>query len=104
MFHINPDSQWLWSVLLGIGVARDEVWYEKGDEHITQAEFAEGVARMGIGLERRFGSWGLAAQLYGVGMSATRRSSTGRPTSAAMARFPEKSSGGMFQLVANWYF
>lgn len=104
MFHINPDSRWLWSVLLGIGVARDEVWYEKDDERITQAEFAEGVARLGIGLERRFGRWGLAAQLYGVGMTRNEEELDGPAYIGRDGPVPEKSSGGMFQLVANWYF
>jgi len=104
MFHINPDSRWLWSVLLGVGGARDRIWYEKNGDRVTQAEFAEGLVRLGIGLERRFGSWGLAAQLYGVGLARDEDQLDGPEFVGRDGPVPEKSSGGLFQLVASYYF
>jgi hypothetical protein len=104
MFHINPHSRWLWSVLFGVGGTRDRIWYEKQDERVTVAEFAGGLGRLGIGLERRFERWGLAAQLYGVGMSRDEEELDGPAYAGREGPVPERSSGGLFQLVANYYF
>jgi len=104
MFHINPDSRWLWSVLAGIGGGKDRVWYEKSGERVTQAEFVEGIFRLGIGLERRFDRWGLAAQLYGVGMARDEEELDGPAYIGRDGPVPEQSSGGLFQLVGNYYF
>jgi hypothetical protein len=104
MFHINPDSRWMWSVLLGVGGARDRIWYEKNGDEVTQAEFAEGLARLGVGFERRFDHWGLAAQLYGVGLSRDKEQLDGPDFVGRDGPVPRKSSGGLFQLVANYYF
>jgi hypothetical protein len=104
MFHINPDSRWLWSVMAGIGAARDRIWYEKDGDRHTQAEFAEGVARLGVGLERRVGNWGLAAQLYAIGMSRDEEELDGPAYEGQDGPVPERSSGGLFQIVGNYYF
>ena len=104
MFHINPDDRWLWSVLMGIGGARDRVWYEKEGDRVTQAEFAEGLFRLGVGLERRFDRWGLAAQLYGVGLERDEEELDGPAYIGRDGPVPEHSSGGLFQIVANYYF
>ena len=104
MFHINPDSRWLWSVLFGVGGARDAIWYEKNGDHFTQAKFSEGLGRLGIGLERRFDRWGLAAQLYGVGLKRDNDKLDGPAYEGRDGPVPERSSGGLFQLVANYYF
>ncbi|HTE53702.1 MAG TPA: hypothetical protein VK698_22765 [Kofleriaceae bacterium] len=104
MFHINPDDRWLWSVLMGIGGARDRVWYEKEGDRVTQAEFAEGLFRLGVGLERRFDRWGLAAQLYGVGLERDEEELDGPAYIGRDGPVPEHSSGGLLQIVANYYF
>jgi hypothetical protein len=104
MFHINPDHRWLWSVLLGVGGTRDRVWYEKQGERVTQAEFAGGLARIGIGLERRFDRLGVAAQLFGVGLERNDDELDGPDYVDRDGPVPQKSSGGLFQLVANYYF
>jgi hypothetical protein len=107
MFHINPDSRWLWSVMVGVGVAHDRIWYEKGGDRYTQAEFAEGVARLGVGLERRFGrfgNFGIAAQLYAIGMARNEEELDGPAYEGRDGPVPEESSGGLFQIVGNYYF
>jgi hypothetical protein len=104
MFHINPNSRWLWSVLLGVGGARDRIWYEKAGEEVTQARFAEGLVRLGVGLERRFDRWGLSAQLFGVGLERNDEELDGPEFVGRDGPVPERSSGGLFQLSANYYF
>jgi hypothetical protein len=104
MFHINPDSRWLWSVMAGIGVAHDRIWFEKDGDRYTQAEFAEGVARLGVGLERRFGNFGIAAQLYAIGMARNDEELDGPAYEGQDGPVPEESSGGLFQIVGNYYF
>lgn len=105
MFHINPDANWIWSGLFGLGGTHDEIVVDKAGEEVTTAEFSEGHARLGIGLERRFDRWGIAAQLYGIGF--TRNDDEldgpaweGRPGGPV----PAHSSGGQFLLLGNWYF
>lgn len=104
MFHINPDSRWLWSVLLGVGGTRDQIWYEKQGERVTQADFAGGMARIGVGLERRFARWGIAAQLFGVGLERNNEELDGPAYVDRDGPVPQHSSGGLFQLVGNYYF
>ncbi len=104
MFHINPDSRWLCSVLLGVGAARDLVWYEKDGDHVTEAEFIEGLGRIGFGLERRFDRWGIAAQLYAIGMARDEEELDGPDYIGRDGPVPEESSGALFQMVANYYF
>jgi hypothetical protein len=104
MFHINPDSRWLWSVLAGVGGTRDRVWFEKDGDRETQAEFAGGLFRIGVGVERRFDSLGIAAQLYGVGLERNDEELDGPAFVGREGPVPERSSGGLFQIVGNYYF
>ncbi len=104
MFHINPDSPWLCSVLFGVGAVRDLIWYEKNGDHETQAEFVEGLGRIGFGVERRFDRLGIAAQLYGIGMVRDEEELDGPDYIGRDGPVPEESSGGLFQLVASYYF
>ncbi len=104
MFHINPDSPWLCSVLFGVGAVRDVIWYEKDGEFETQAEFVEGLGRIGFGVERRFDRLGVAAQLYGIGMVRDEEELDGPDYIGRDGPVPEESSGGLFQLVASYYF
>jgi hypothetical protein len=105
MFHINPDSPWLCSVLFGVGAVRDVIWYEKADgDFETQAEFVEGLGRIGFGVERRFDRLGVAAQLYGIGMARDEEELDGPDYIGRDGPVPEESSGALFQLVASYYF
>lgn len=104
MFHINPDSRWLWSILAGVGGTRDRVWFEKDGDRETQAELAGGLFRIGVGVERRFDSLGIAAQLYGVGLERNDEELDGPAYVGRDGPVPERSSGGLFQIVGNYYF
>jgi hypothetical protein len=105
MFHINPDDNWIWSGLFGIGGTHDEIMVEKDGEHVTTAEFSEGHARLGIGLERRFDRFGIAAQLYGIGFTRDDDKLDGPAYEGREGGpVPARSSGGQFLLLGNWYF
>jgi len=105
MFHINPDADWQWSGLLGIGGVHDEISVEKNGERVTTAEFSEGLVRLGVGLERRFDRWGIAAQLYGVGFQRDDDKLDGPAYEGRDGGpVPTRSSGGEFLLLGNYYF
>jgi len=105
MFHINPDANWIWSALFGFGGTHDQIMVEKNGEHQTTAEFSEGHARLGIGLERRFDRFGIAAQLYGIGFTRDDDKFDGPAYQGREGGpVPARSSGGQFLLLGNWYF
>lgn len=105
MFHINPDADWQWSGLFGIGGAHDEISVEKNGERVTTAEFSEGLVRLGVGLERRFDRWGIAAQLYGIGFQRDDDKLDGPAYEGRDGGpVPARSSGGEFLLLGNYYF
>jgi hypothetical protein len=104
MFHLNPDSRWLCSVLLGVGGARDRIWYEKNGDAETIADFVEGIGRIGFGVERRFHRWGIGAQLYAIAMARDEEELDGPDYIGRDGPVPEESSGGLFQLSASYYF
>jgi hypothetical protein len=105
MFHINPDDNWRWSGLLGIGGVHDEISVEKNGERVTTAEFEEGLVRLGVGLERRFDRWGIEAQLYGVGFQRNDDKLDGPAYEGRDGGpVPAHSSGGEFLLLGNYYF
>jgi hypothetical protein len=105
MFHINPDANWRWSGLFGIGGVHDEISVEKNGERVTTAEFAEGMVRLGIGLERRFDRWGIEAELYGVGFQRNDEKLDGPAYEGRDGGpVPAHSSGGEFLLLGNYYF
>ena len=105
MFHINPDANWIWSALFGFGGTHDQIMVEKNGEHQTTAEFSEGHARLGIGLERRFDRFGIAAQLFGIGFERNDEELDGPAYEGREGGpVPARSSGGQFLLLGNWYF
>lgn len=105
MFHINPHSDWKWSVLAGVGGAHDTLEAEnKAGERRRVAEFSNGVFRLGIGLEKRWERFGLAAQIYGIGMERDDDELDGPDYMDQDTPIARKQSGGLFQIVGNYYF
>lgn len=105
MFHINPDSDWKWSVLAGVGGAHDTLEAENrlGERKVV-AEFSNGVFRLGVGLEKRWERFGLAAQLYGIGMKRDDGELDGPAYLDQDTPIAREQSGGLFQIVGNYYF
>jgi hypothetical protein len=105
MFHINPGSDWEWSVLAGLGGAHDTLEArDKTGELRTVAEFSNGLFRLGIGLEKRWERIGLAAQIYGVGMERNDDELDGPAYMDQDTPLARKQTGGLFQLAASYYF
>ncbi len=105
IFHINPDDNWIWSGLFGIGGTHDQIMVEKNGEHVTTAEFSEGHARLGVGLERRFDRFGVEAQLYGIGFTRDDDKLDGPAYEGREGGpVPAHSSGGEILLLGNWYY
>lgn len=105
MFHFNPGSRWLWSAMLGVGGAHDEIRADNmAGEEVTVAEFKQGMFRIGAGLERRFDRVGLGAQIFAVGMERNDDELDGPAYVGMDGPVPQKSSGGLAQLSFNYYF
>lgn len=105
LFHINPDDNWIWSGLFGIGGTHDEIMVDKAGESVTTHEFNEGHVRLGIGLERRFDRFGIAAQLFGIGFERDDEKLDGPAYEGRDGGpVPARSSGGQFLLLGNYYF
>ena len=105
LFHINPDDNWIWSGLFGLGGTHDEIMVDKNGEHVTTHEFSEGHVRLGVGLERRFDRFGIAAQLYGIGFERNDEELDGPAYEGRDGGpVPARSSGGEFLLLGNYYF
>jgi hypothetical protein len=105
LFHINPDDNWIWSGLFGLGGTHDEIMVEKDGEQVTTHEFSEGHVRLGIGLERRFDRFGIAAQLFGIGFERNDEELDGPAYEGREGGpVPARSSGGQFLLLGNYYF
>lgn len=65
-FHLTPHRRWDWYLLAGFGGASD------AREDATEAEVeasAMGVGYLGVGVERRWGRLGVAAELRALGLS-----------------------------------
>lgn len=100
MFHINPQSQWDFSVVAGLGGAREDVTQKnKG-----QAAFEHSQAYLGVALERRFQHIAIEAQLRAVGLHRNDEKLDGPDFAGLDVPVPQQSSGGQLLLSACYYF
>jgi len=104
LFHMRPHSRWDWYLLAGIGGTQD------GREELSEEQrkaSAQGHVHLGIGLERRFRRFGIAAELRAVGM-APREEQSDAPVAAGAMTTPEQeqpeTSGGQLNIAATYYF
>jgi hypothetical protein len=104
LFHFYRGSAWTWSAILGVGAARDAISAEKMGQEVTQARFEESVGRIGVGVERRFGQLGLAAQLYGIGFTRNDDKLDGPDYVGRDGPVPMKACGSLFQIGASYHF
>lgn len=105
MFHINPHSDWKWSLMAGLGGAHDTLEASSAaGERKRVAEFSNGVFRLGVGLEKRWERFGLAAQLYGLAMKRDDDELDGPDHVGRDVPIAREQSGGLFQIVGNYYF
>lgn len=113
-FHLTPHRRWDWYLLAGFGGASD------AREDATEAEVeasAMGVGYLGVGVERRWGRLGVAAELRAIGLSPADDEDAAAPpamTDARGATVPgviddgdaarEPLGGGQLTIGATYYF
>jgi Outer membrane protein beta-barrel domain len=98
-FHIFPSSAWDLYGILGVGATHEEVLIHKSDGTEIEQTFEESHAHLGIGLERVFGPFGIAAELRAVAAAREDREAA-QPYDAV----PGESSGGMMNIAVTYYF
>lgn len=106
-FHINPLQRWDWYALAGIG-ALHEVVEADGGNNDQEDPKPRGRFHAGVGLERRFPRWSLAAELRAVGVGpkeeATMDTAVMKETPASPMATEDKLSGGELTVAASFYF
>jgi hypothetical protein len=107
MFHINPNSQWTWSVIGGFGGGTDDVRFVEmadGKPSTRNATFSHGHVHLGVALERRFENIGVGAQLRAVGMGRNEEDADGPLFEGSDEPTPREEGGGRFNLHVTYYF
>ena len=85
------------------GISARVVVFTENDDEALDARLLI-LLPVGVGVERRFDSVGIAAQLYGVGLERNDEELDGPAYVGREGPVPERSSGGLFQIVGNYYF
>lgn len=104
LYHFNPASRWVWSVLGGFGGAGETVTIKVGGDAATEREFENGLIYLGGGLERRFGRFSVAAELRLVGMTRDDEAADGPEFAGKDSPVPREMSGGQLRLMGTYYF
>ena len=107
MFHINPQSQWTWSVVAGLGGGSDDVRFAQmtdGKPTSSSATFSHAHLHLGVALERRFKHIGVAAQLRAIAMARNEDEADGPAFAGSDEPTPREESGARFNLVVTYYF
>ena len=104
IFDLHRGPLWTWSIMLGLGGLHDDIVARKNGQDQVQSRFAEGLARLGVGVERRFDRLSIGAELYGVGLSRDDQKLDGPSFAGRDGPVPLKSSGGLLQLSARYSF
>jgi hypothetical protein len=104
LFHMAPSRRWDWYLLAGIGGTEDG----RPDVSDAQREATSQVhVHLGVGIERRFGQLGIAAEIRAIGMAHPEEEDRGstRPSFAPSSGSddPETTSGGQVNLLATYY-
>ncbi len=98
-FHITPHRRWDWYGIIGVGALHEVPLEGEADEGVSR-----GRMHVGVGLQRRFRSWSLGAELHsvGVGPVTDEAMSTAR-TTTPMAT-DEGLTGGEATIAATLFF
>ncbi|MCB9561585.1 MAG: hypothetical protein H6709_09485 [Kofleriaceae bacterium] len=106
-FHLTPYRRWDWYLLAGVGGAR-----EVSRDMAPADAPAQGVVALGGGVERRFGHFGISAELRAVGVAAPDGGDVAAPVAGTMrapgggaaAAPADGTSGGGFTIAATYHF
>jgi hypothetical protein len=99
-YVFTSHSDWNLYALVALGGAATELRYADG----TSEEFAESLAQVGLGLERRFDSLSVGAELRlgGLALDPEQGDAVSYPVGAAP--LAEESGAGSFHLHATFWF
>ncbi len=109
-YHLRPYSRWDWYLLAGLGATTETT--VDGPSPAVLGE--SGHVHLGAGVERRFGHFGIAAELRMVGMGPTEatddapaepmRGAAVPPDAMSGADAGEGRGGGQLTLAATYHF
>ncbi|HVK76319.1 MAG TPA: outer membrane beta-barrel protein [Kofleriaceae bacterium] len=111
LYHFRPYARWDWYVLAGLGANADGS-PDLSDE--MRRETQQGHVQIGVGVERRWGHFGLSAELRAVAMgpaddgdvkdTPTIQPAPGMVVPPVAEADDEGTSGGQLTLGAAYYF
>lgn len=104
LFHLNPASHWVWSVLGGVGGGDETVeMLSPGGSVVEEHTFTNRTAYLGGGIERRFGRFSLAAELRLSGIRRDDEAADGPAFAGTNSPTPREMGGGQLRLLGTFY-
>lgn len=98
-YHLTPNRPWDFYLLLGLGSTAETVQIRENEQ-----VFEESHVHLGVGLEHRFGSFGVGVELRAVGLSMQREEGDAkRYRDQVKGPIPTESSGSQLNVVATYY-
>ncbi len=102
--HLRPGHRWDWYLLAGFGGGTEKVTRQSKSGDSIEETFNQSHAQLGAGLERRFGSFGVSAELRLIGAKVDPDKGDAPSYTDMTAPIPFESSGGSFRLAGTYYF
>lgn len=103
LYHMRPHRNWDWYLLAGVGGTEER--FEQTNKGDTEdLVFSQAHVHLGVGLERRFRSFGIGAELRLIGAGLDPEAGDAPRYMEGAAPVPESSSGGQFNLTGTYYF
>lgn len=103
-FHMRPGRRWDWYLLAGVGGGTEKVTRDGKMGDTIEETFQQSQVQLGAGLERRFGSFGVSAELRLVGAKVDPDKGDAPSYTDMTAPIPFESNGGSFRLAGTYYF
>ncbi len=103
-YIFNPYARWNVYGLAGLGVTETEIEYDANSRGGQIEEFSETHLHLGIGLERRFETISLGAELRGVFLARNDEEGDALQYAGVDGPVPVESSAGQLNLHFTYYF
>lgn len=98
-YHLTPNRPWDFYLLLGLGSTAETVQIRENEQ-----VFEEAHVHLGVGLEHRFGAFGVGVELRAVGLSMKpEEGDAKRYRGQVKGPIPTESSGSQLNVVATYY-
>jgi hypothetical protein len=99
-FHLTPHRRWDWYAIAGIGALHEvPLEGEETDEGVSRARL-----HLGIGLQRRFRSWSVGAELHSVGVGPRQEAEMSTARTTTPMATDEGLQGGQLTMGATLFF